>query len=456
MFGKATTWWRGLSLAGQYMLASSMVLVIVMAGVGWWIAREIAAGVEHRTAETTALYVESFVAPILRDAETDGRLDDAQTAALSRLLVETPLGQGVVAFKIWDQNGRVLFSTDPGLAGTTFPVHARLAAAAHGEVVSKISSLREEENLPERGRWSRLLETYSPVRNAAGEVVAVAEFYETVDDLEEDITRIQQRSWLVVGMATVATYLLLASLVKRGSDTIRSQQQTLATTVEHLTHLLAQNESLHERVRGAAIRATALNERYLRRISAELHDGPAQEVSVALLRLDAAAERDTATIETCLRHALEELRGIAAGLRLPELEGLTLAGTVERVVSVHTRRTGVRVRLELGAVPEQVALPLKITLYRVIQEALANGFRHAGGLGQRVRVTSDEWSVCVYVSDDGPGLRTNVEDRDHLGLAVMRERVESLGGSFRLVSTPGHGVTVEAHLPRGAGSEVHA
>ena len=432
------------------MLASSMVLVLVMAGVGWWIAREVAAGVEHRTAETTAMYVESFVAPILHDAEVYGRLDPQQTVALNRLLSETPLGQGIVTFKIWNLDGRVLFSTEPEVAGATFPVHPRLAAAARGEVVSEISALEEEENIPERGRWSRLLETYSPVRNATGSIVAVAEFYETVDDLEEDIARIQRRSWLVVAAATVATYLLLAGLVKRGSDTIRSQQRTVAATIEHLTHLLAQNETLHERVRGAASRSTALNERYLRRVSAELHDGPVQEVSVALLRLGGTADGGPATVEACLRRALDELRGIAAGLRLPELEGLTLAKTVERVVSVHTRRTGVRVQLELGAVPGTAALPLKITVYRLIQEALANGFRHGGGVNQRVRVTSDDWSVCVYVSDDGPGLTTDVDDGDHLGLAVMRERVESLGGAFRLVSGVGRGVTVEAHLPRDA------
>lgn len=442
--------WDRLSLASQYMVASLLVLAVVMAGVGWWVAREIAKGVEHRTAETTALYVESFVAPLLPSVAEDGRLDAAQRAALGRLLTETPLGQGIVAFKIWDRQGRVIFSPDPGLIGQSFPMHARLTAAANGEVVSEISSLSDEENLPERDRWSRLLETYSPVRNVAGDIVAVVEFYEPVDELEDDISRIQQQTWIVVASATLATYLLLAGLVKRGSDTIRSQQQALSDTVSHLTRLLAQNEVLHERVRGAATRATALNEQYLRRISADLHDGPAQDVSVALLRFGAADPHDMSTIEACLRRALDELRAIAAGLRLPELEPLTLEQTVQRVVTVHARRTGVSVDLALDTTPEPATLPLKITVYRVVQEALANGYRHGGGVGQRVRVTSDAWSVYVCISDDGPGLGTTTDDANHLGLAVMRERVESLGGSFRLFPGPKGGVTVEAHLPRGA------
>jgi len=78
---------------------------------------------------------------------------------------------------------------------------------------------------------------------------------------------------------TLLMYLLLAGFIGRASDTIGRQELALRDQVARLTELLAQNVELHERVRRAATRTTALNERFLRRISADLHDGSAQELS---------------------------------------------------------------------------------------------------------------------------------------------------------------------------------
>jgi signal transduction histidine kinase len=89
--------------------------------------------------------------------------------------------------------------------------------------------------------------------------------------------------------------------------------------------MVEQNRELHERVRGAAARTVALNERMLRRLSAELHDGPAQEISLALLRLDhmsallgghignggstvSELDREFTLVEGSLRRSLDEVR----------------------------------------------------------------------------------------------------------------------------------------------------
>ncbi|MSP12180.1 MAG: hypothetical protein EXR62_04390 [Chloroflexi bacterium] len=165
-----------------------------------------------------------------------------------------------------------------------------LAQAWGGNVAARISNLKDEENVLERAGQSRLLEMYSPVRlEGTGRIIAVAEFYLRVEDLEQEITVAQRRSWLVVGGATLVMYLLLIGFVRRASNTITRQQTELSAQVARLTELLAQNDLLHWRVQGAAARAVDLNERFLRRISAELHDGPAQDLSLALLRLDHAS-----------------------------------------------------------------------------------------------------------------------------------------------------------------------
>jgi signal transduction histidine kinase len=155
-----------------------------------------------------------------------------------------------------------------------------------------------------------------------------------------------------------------------------------------------------------------------------------------------------AVIESSLNHALQEVRAISCGLGLPQLGELALVETIARVVRAHERRTGTRVTLNLEGLPAQASLPVKITLYRVIQEALNNAYLHAGGISQHVRTRCEASDLIVEVSDQGSGFdATQVAGSDErLGLVGMRERVESLGGLFRIESDPGSGTKVIAHL----------
>ena len=74
-------------------------------------------------------------------------------------------------------------------------------------------------------------------------------------------------------------------MVRRGSETIVRQQRDLSEKLAQLTSLNAQNAVLHQRVKRAAERATALNENFLQRLSADLHDGPGQDLGFALMQL---------------------------------------------------------------------------------------------------------------------------------------------------------------------------
>lgn len=465
LMGSLTVVLGRLSLARQFLLASLLILLTGMVVIGTWVGRQIEIGVANRTAAVTALYVDSFVAPHLQGLAQTDRLDSEHLASLGTLLTRTPLGQRIVAFKVWGADGTILYSTNPALIGRQFPITPALAQAFTGEVRTEISDLTEPENEFERGRWSRLIETYAPVRvKGTSSVVAVSEFYQTADDLELEVRTAGLRSWLVVGTATLAMYLLLAGLVGRGSSTIVAQQADLRDKVVQLSALLAQNEKLHERVRRAAARTTALNERFLRRISADLHDGPGQDLGLALLRIEALADacascavavatgravsEDFHTIRSALQSALGELRAISAGLRLPEIERLSLAETAERAVRDYESKTGRVVSFSMNGVPDEVPLPVRITLYRLLQESLANGFRHAGRVDQRVEVAARGGQLLVEVADGGQGFDPQAVTPDgHLGLAGMRERVEILGGTFEVRSAPERGTVFMARLP---------
>lgn len=443
------------SLARQYLVASLLVVLTSVLITGAWIGHQIESSVLERTAGITALYIDSVVSPSLQGlAIDDSWLTPADTAALNHLFSDTGLGQGVVLFKIWSLDGRVLFSPYDALVGQSFPRDPGLMQASRGEVVADISTLDEPENAYERSQFNRLVEVYAPVRAVTdGRVIAVNEFYLRPDQLDAEIRDAQLRSWAVVSAIGFFTYVILSGIVKRGSDTIRRQQAELQRRLD-------QNVRLHERVRQAAGRTTALNEQALRRISADLHDGPGQALALALLRLDAlqgpcetneacsAARQDFATVQGAVRDALTDLRAISAGLRLPELGTMSVADVAVRAIDDHQRRSGISVGRRLEGLPEQAPLAIKIALLRTLQEALSNATRHGEGKDVKVSVGREADTLRLLVEDHGPGFDTQSVDRaGHLGLAGMRERAELLSGSFEVQSTPGEGTTVYARWP---------
>lgn len=454
-----------LSLTRQFMLASFIILFSEMLIIGTWIGRQIEIGVIHRTAAVTALYVDSLISHHLQYLISPDIPNDSHDTEVDALLTTTPLGQRIVAFKVWGSDGRILYSTNPVLVGLQFPINGGLKKAFDGNVYTEISDLNEEENFYEQQRWSRLIETYAPVRvKGESKVIAVIEFYQTMNELEGEIQAAQQRSWVVVGISTIVMYLLLTGLVNRASNTILSQQNELQEKVAQLTGLLTQNEQLHSRVARAASRTTALNERFLLRIASDMHDGPGQNLSFALLRIEelaeacaackvvgirkGAANNDFNTIQSSLRSAMAEMRTILSGLRLPDIKSLSLKETVERAVRNYEQKTGCAVNLAILNDSVETPLSVKITLYRILQESLANGFKHAPQASQRVKITGTEDYLLAEISDNGRGFNQSASPAEgHFGLVGMRERIEILGGTFELKSTPNNGTLIRAQLP---------
>ena len=459
------TYFARLSLSRRFLVASFPILLIGMLVIGAWVGNTIERGVVHRVGGVTSLYVESFVAPHVQVLAHTDTLDDSHRAALDSLLADTPLGQRIVAFKIWDRNGRVFYSTNTALIGRTFPIGEGLAAALAGNVHSEISDLSQEENIAERHKWSRLIETYSPLHaDHLGTVLAAAEFYQTTDELFREIHSAQLQSWLVVAATMLAMYLLIFAVVRRGSQTIDAQRHQLNDKVAELSKVVAQNAQLHDRVRRAAVRTTALNERFLRRISADIHDGPAQDLALAQMRLESIADvcgkclvrgegqrplgEDFRSILSALQSALTDLRSISLGLQLPEIDRLPGSEIAGRAVRDFERKSGARVTLTTASDSAELSLPVKIALYRLIQESLANGFRHGGSAHQRVDVSTADGQLNVTVSDNGAGFDPRAMPTDgHVGLEGMQERVEILGGSFHLHSRPGHGTVITVSMP---------
>lgn len=457
---------KGWSLVKRFTVTSGIVMLLGMAGIGRWVGEQIKTGVIKEATATTALYMDSFISPNIQELDQVNTITPEHVEALNNLFSANNLGQRTVSIKIWDKDHRIVYSNIASLVGRTFPDTADQTNSWYGLVTGEISNLQEAENIEER-RLSAdpLLEIYSPVRlNDTNQVIAVAEFYQKIDTLEAEIIAAQRQGWLTVAVTMTVIYLILIGFVQGANNRIGRQELELKDQVAQLTQLLSHNKELTRRVRLASANIAALNESLLRRTSAELHDGPVQEVSLALLRLDQAIDQNETcrfvnpnskcneslpVVQTSLQTALQEMRTIAAWLGLPQLDGLTLPEILIHVVRSHEQRTKTNVALSMGDLPEQTTLPIKIAIYRFVQEGLNNAFRHAGGKGQDVQGYFKSNQIQIEVSDQGAGFDASllVDFEEQLGLAGMRERIESLGGQFIIESKTNEGTKLTARLP---------
>ena len=395
-----------LSLARRFLAANLVILLIAGIVVGIWIGNTLERSIVDRTAAVTALYVQSFVEPLVQDLNPGAAtLPEESRNALDDLLKDGALGKQVVSLRVWSPSGTIVYGSIDELVGQTFPVEGELAQAFRGEVAADLSDLSPTENTVERRYWSRLLEMYVPVRMSGSDAItAVVEFYQLPDAIDREVGNARLLSWGLVAAVIGVSFLLLYGIVKQGSDTIGRQEAALEGQVAELSALLAENSALSDKVRAAADRTMTLNERALRRISGDLHDGPGQTVSLALLRFDAlrAPAPDPGgtwpppqldEIEIALRAALRDMRAIAAGLRMPEVAPLPVRDIVERAVSDNARQTGMAVTVSVGSVPDQVGQSTKIALFRATRSCCQT--RSATGTARR---SGSTWSPMARSS----------------------------------------------------------
>ena len=219
------------------------------------------------------------------------------------------------------------------------------------------------------------------------------------------------------------------------------------------------------------------------RLAREMHDGIAQVLAYLLVRIDTIqglVERGRAReaagelqrLRASGQEAYADVREAIADLRTqPHAGPAGLAAALREYTGQFADRTGVDASFEASGVGDagdlaaELAPAAELHLMRVAQEALANARKHAGAARVDVRLWRDATAWHLSVRDDGAGFdpaavashaaaRGRVAGhpaaRRHFGLTIMRERVQSLGGSLTITSSPGAGTTVHAHVPHRA------
>lgn len=445
--------WRDLNLARRFAVLALTLSVAGTLALGAWVTKKIERSAMGREASSAALYMGHFVSPLLQELATQDHLSPRRFAELDEVLKTASLRLRVVAMKVWSTDGRILYSSTSGSVGAQFPVEGSLQRALDGRVASEFDSPSTESE-PEHGGHGTLLEIYAPVRSHhTGEIIAVAEFYERADELKAELTTVKLQSWVITGAVLVLIVLAFSSIIRDGSRTIESQKQQLTERIAELSESMEKTKELRDRIENGAQRVIEEHERFLRDVGSDLHDGPAQLISLALLKLDElnvdAASPTSGAIRCTLRNALRDIRGISSGLVLPNLEVQKLHDCLRATVRDHELKTGADVSFRSMDLPDPCPAYIKICLCRFIQEGLSNAFRHAGGRGQSVSVEGRGDGIVAEVSDTGPGIviKEAGGPTPHLGLIGLRGRLESLRGTLAIESRVGGGTTLTAWLP---------
>lgn len=448
--------WRRLGSANrsvQFVLAAALILGVSMTFVGSLVSQQIRLAAAQSAGEGAAIYMEAYLDEYVQELANARSLKPESVQAIDALVSQTSLNSHIVSVKIWLPDGSNVYSSKRPV----FYYHPAgpIAAAMQGEVVTRLSPLDHDEHAYERSFNQPLYETYVPLREfGSGRIIAIGEFYE----MEHEIASIHLQVWAIIAAATLAMLVLLFLIVRRGDRIIDRQQAILRQQMCEREALHQQNTALQQRVNTASHEFATINELTHRRLGADLHDGPAQLLTLILLRLDELAALSTSTtrepletIRNAAQESLREIRGISRGLALPEINELNLDELLKLVVQRHEQRSETKVQLDLGELPEALSLSYKICVYRLVQEALNNAFHHAGGQGQRVSAECRQGVLEVQVADTGAGIDKGLQaatgsHRSRLGLVGMRYRVESLGGTFELESAPGQGTRVTARF----------
>jgi signal transduction histidine kinase len=222
------------------------------------------------------------------------------------------------------------------------------------------------------------------------------------------------------------------------------------------THQL---EVLNKELRHLSSNLIATQDDERRRIARELHDSLGQELSAAKMMVDKIVSLNRSTestkeateISNLIDHAIQQVRSISYLLHPPLLDEIGLQSALQFYLEGFTKRSGIEVSLEVkpSSFP-RLALEMETAIFRIIQEAVTNVFRHSGAREAWVTLQLEGDRVIVTVRDNGRGVADGVmkgkPDRIGVGIGGMRQRVKEFAGDLR-IGNANPGTIVEVSVP---------
>jgi len=231
---------------------------------------------------------------------------------------------------------------------------------------------------------------------------------------------------------------------------------------QNIARDITEQKRMNENLRFYLQQATRAQEEERKRISHELHDDTVQALVALSRQLDALASGDKGLSEE-VHQRLEDLwkqtdsilqgvRRLSQDLRPAAIDRLGLLPAIQWLASEAAKYSGVETKVNVIGKEHRLPEEGAIALFRIIQEALRNVWRHSGATTAEITIEFSEKSTRITVSDNGRGfiLAGKVGDlakQGKLGLAGMQERAQLVGGTITVQSEPGKGTTITVEAP---------
>lgn len=222
------------------------------------------------------------------------------------------------------------------------------------------------------------------------------------------------------------------------------------------THQL---EVLNSELRRLSSSLIATQDEERRRIARELHDGLGQDLVAIKMMLDGILQQDhsasrkqvAADVSTLIDRTIQQVRSISHLLHPPLLDEVGLRAALKWYLEGFTKRSGIETDLDVQpSTFPRMAPELETAVFRIVQEALTNVFRHSGARKGWVTILKRDSQVVVTVRDDGKGISDHVAEfrPDSIGIGIggMRQRVKEFGGELQLRNS-NPGTIVEVVIP---------
>jgi PAS domain S-box-containing protein len=218
-------------------------------------------------------------------------------------------------------------------------------------------------------------------------------------------------------------------------------------------------ESRTAALRRLSNRMMTMQDEERRRIAREIHDGLGQELAAAKMILDGILAKDSSPLmrqasgeaSQLIDRAIQQVRTISHLLHPPLLDEVGLISALRWFLEGLSERSGIHMALEVDPPdPGRLKSELETAIFRIVQEALTNMFRHSGARNGSVTLIRKDGNIVVTVRDDGKGIEEQViqlrPESVGVGIGGMRQRVTELGGSLRLANA-NPGTIVEVIIP---------
>jgi len=199
------------------------------------------------------------------------------------------------------------------------------------------------------------------------------------------------------------------------------------------------------------------------RLSRQMHDGPAQALSNFILQTEIAmrlfdidqekAREELTNLKSSATSTFQQVRDFIFELRPMMLDDLGLVPTLKRYIHAFRGQYDADVDLKVTGMDERLESYIEVIIFRAIQELLGNVVKHSKATEVKVRLDITETTARAIVEDNGQGFDPEVSLSNGMGLKVIKDRIEMIGGNIDIDSEKGRGTRIVMQIPIRSSSE---